>query len=301
MITAIRPPQLAGAVYSHDSAELLRFLTYSIEPKPYDDRVVGIVSPHIDYYRGIQTYGAVYGALHGSLYDKMIVLGTSHYYGKRYLVMTRQHFATPLGVMFNDVDTINYVADKFGAERTFDEELRHHPEHSIELQVPFMQVRGFHRGAIPILVGSFHELLGRDLYPENIAEYDEFMGALCEGIRRYPGRLGIVIGVDLAHIGQQFGDTYVVDERVKAALWSRDSQLLSIVSRADKHALFEHISEDCDQRRVCGFSPLYVYLDLMDRLGIAVEGEVVDYHQAVDPAGKCCVSIASMIYRYGTR
>jgi len=211
--------------------------------------------------------------------------------------MTRQHFASPLGVMFNDLDTINYVADKFGTGRAFDEEMRHHPEHSIELQVPFMQVRGCSRGAIPILVGSFHEILGSDLYPENIQEYNEFMDALSEGIQRYPGRLGIVVGVDLAHIGEQFGDKYVVDERVKAALYSRDAQLLSIVSRGDKHALFEHISEDCDQRRVCGFSPLYVFLDLMDRLGLVVEGEVVDYRQAVDSAGTCCVSIASMIYR----
>jgi AmmeMemoRadiSam system protein B len=211
--------------------------------------------------------------------------------------MTKQHFATPLGVMFNDLDTIEYVADKFGYERTFDEEMRHHPEHSIELQVPFIQVRGFNQGAIPILVGSFHEILGRDIYPENIPEYDEFMHALCEGIQTYPGRLGVVVGVDLAHIGEQFGDNYVVDENVRSALLSRDAELLDIVSRADKHALFEHISEDNDQRRVCGFSPLYVFLDLMDRLGVLVKGEVVDYRQAVDPAGKCCVSIASLVYR----
>jgi hypothetical protein len=297
MVTHIRPPQLAGVVYSPDAAELERLLTYAIEPKVHDDTVVGIVSPHIDYYRGLQTYGSVYGALHGSLYDKLIVFGTSHYYGRRYLILTRQHFATPLGVMFNDLDTINYVADRFGTVRTFDEETRHNPEHSIELQMPFIQIRGFNRGAIPMLVGSFHEILGRDLYPENISEYDEFMDAFCEGIRRYPGRLGIVVGVDLAHIGEQFGDSYVVDERVKSLLRSRDAALLQIVSRGDKHALFEHISEDNDQRRVCGFSPLYVFLDLMDRLGMVVEGEIVDYRQAVDPAGTCCVSIASMVYR----
>jgi AmmeMemoRadiSam system protein B len=299
MIAPIRPPQLAGAVYSHDPAQLERFLTYSIEPRPYDDRVVGIVSPHIDYNRGILTYGSVYGALHGAMYDKIIVLGTSHYYGRRYLVMTKQHFATPLGVMFNDLDTIEYVANRFGTARAFDEELRHHPEHSIELQVPFIQARGFQRGAIPILVGSFHEILGKDLYPENIPEYDEFMHALCEGIQRSPGQLGVVVGVDLAHIGEQFGDTFVVDEQVRAALLARDTELLGIVGRADKHTLFQHISEDDDQRRVCGFSPLYVFLDLMDRLGMVVEGEVIDYRQAVDPAGKCCVSIASLIYRIG--
>jgi AmmeMemoRadiSam system protein B len=231
------------------------------------------------------------------MYDKIIVLGTSHYYGRRYLVMTKQHFATPLGVMLSDLETIEYVAHTFGNARAFDEERRHHPEHSIELQVPFIQVRGFHQGAIPILVGSFHEILGRDLYPEDISEYDEFMHALCEGIQRWPGRLGVVVGVDLAHIGEQFGDSYVVDDQVRTALLSRDTELLSIVGRADKHALFEHISEDNDQRRVCGFSPLYVFLDLMDRLGLVVEGEVLDYRQAVDTAGKCCVSIASLVYR----
>jgi hypothetical protein len=297
MLDLVRKPVLANLVYSAEKGALEHFLNYTIRPHIYDDSIVGIVSPHIDYQRGMEVYAAVYGALHASRFDRLLILGTSHYFGQRYFVMTRHSYETPLGILRNDLEFIDYVAGKYGVKRAFDEESRHVSEHSIELQVPFLQVRGFKNGAVPLLVGSFHDMLLQGVYPEEVAEYDEFMSALCEGICTLGGRTGVVLGVDLAHIGEQFGDMFRVDSEVGAILRVLDDELLQLVCRHDKRGFFDNIASDCDRRRVCGFAPIYVYLDLLDRLSISGIGEVLRYHQAIDEGGRCCVSIASMILR----
>src|SRR5262249_29519398 len=129
------------------------------EPRP-DGRLRAALLPHIDYPRGGATYTwgfkEVVERTDASLF---VIVGTSHYSGHRF-TLTRKHFLTPLGVTPTDQGYIDCLVRHYG-DGLFDDELMAHlPEHSIELEVVFLQylyedLRPIR--IVPLVVGSFED------------------------------------------------------------------------------------------------------------------------------------------------
>ena len=96
---------------------------------------------------------ASFSSNHASLF---VIIGTSHHSTHRYTA-TRKHFQTPLGITPTDHDYLDRLARHYGAGLFEDEWLAHFPEHSIELEVVFLQylyerIRPIR--IVPIVVGS---------------------------------------------------------------------------------------------------------------------------------------------------
>jgi AmmeMemoRadiSam system protein B len=154
---------------------------------------------------------------------------------------------------------------------------------------------------VPILVGSFHSMLARNRYPHECEEYEAFSAALAELIRERVAagsKVCFVAGVDMAHVGRSFGDEGSLSEEKMAAIARRDAEYLAAIEARDKKRLFDHMAEDCDARRMCGFPTLYTVLDVIDRTGWRTECSTVKYEQAVDYVADCAVTFAGMaMYR----
>src|SRR5205807_10346868 len=111
----------------------------------------------IDYQRGGSTYAWGFKEVfEGTSASLFVIIGTSHYSNHRF-TLTRKDFRTPLGVARTDQDYIDRLVKHFG-EGLFEDELAHLPEHSIELEVVFLQylyenVRPIR--IVPLVVGSF--------------------------------------------------------------------------------------------------------------------------------------------------
>src|SRR5205814_3982684 len=107
------------------------------EPKP-DGRLRAALLPHIDYRRGGTTYAwgfkEVFERTDASLF---VIIGTSHYSSERF-TLTRKDFKTPLGIVPTDQEYIDRLVKHYG-DGLFDDPLAHLPEHSIELEVVFLQ------------------------------------------------------------------------------------------------------------------------------------------------------------------
>ena len=101
----------------------------------------------------------------------------------------------------------------------------------------------------------------------------------------------------MAHVGQNFGDKDPLSAEGMKRIELRDRQYLDAISNQDKEALFSHIAEDSDQRRMCGFPTLYTTIDLFSRLGLKYQAELIDYQQAVDFETDCAVTFAGMALR----
>lgn len=257
-------------------------------------RLVGLVAPHIDPWRGARCYGAAYGALAASLpsdVDTFVLFGTSHAPMREPFALCRKAFATPLGPMEADLDAIDAVA-RACAFDPYADQLNHKREHSIEFQAVFLRhlLGGRRARIIPILASlGEHQLTGES--PAKARQVTRFFDALREIVA--DRRAIVVAGADLAHVGPRFGDPRPLDDREREALGATDRDSLARAERVDAEAFWEHVASDLDTRRVCGLAPVYSLLRTMAR---GARGEVRHYEQTVDPEEGSIVSHAAMTF-----
>jgi AmmeMemoRadiSam system protein B len=297
-----RPPFLAGLSYPRDSSELGvlidSYLKSSLPFSPVANKqLLALVSPHIDYRRGGTCYGKIYPSIATSDADLFIMIGTNHQFSRTMFQLTKKHFISPLGKVVTERDFVSKVAQGYGERRAFADEFVHKREHSLELQLPFFSRLKPQATIVPILVGSFHDMLLADREPKEWEEYESFVSTLTGVIQEYKNlgkKICFVAGVDMAHVGRAFGDPGSLTPEFMREIASKDSEYLGFMVRGDKDGFFQHVASDRDSRRICGFPTMYTILDAMSRLGIAVEGNVVEYSQAVDYTSDCAVTFAGV-------
>lgn len=258
-------------------------------------RLVALVAPHIDPWRGARCYGAAYNALAADLpddVDTFILLGTSHAPMREPFALCRKAFATPLGPMEADVDAIDAIATACDFD-PYADQFNHKREHSLEFQAVFLRHLLGKRPnqkarIIPILAG-LGEFQHTGDSPAGSRSVTRFYDALRKIVDR---RNAVVIaGADLAHVGPRFGDPRPLDEAERATLDATDRDSLARAERGDPEAFWEHVARDLETRRVCGLGPMYSLLRAIDR---DARGEVRHYEQTIDPDEGSIVSHAAM-------
>jgi AmmeMemoRadiSam system protein B len=257
-------------------------------------RLRALLAPHIDYGRGHETYAWAYRDL-PSLTDAslFVIIGTSHYSGERFS-LTRQHFKTPLGIAETDSAFVEQIEKHYGAG-LFDDPLAHIPEHSIELEVVWLQYMFEHIRPIrivPLLVGSFHDcvLMGRD--PADAADLNRMIQALQRAESAAKESVCYIISGDLAHIGPKFGDEGRVNDRQLEHSQQMDDAILKSAERADAEAYFRIVESERDERRICGLPPTWTAL----QAARPTAGQLLHYDRYVHPEGHESVSFASMAF-----
>jgi MEMO1 family protein len=293
----VRLPALAGTAYPNQSSQLTAQLSsYINNQNSVEKDLIGIMSPHIDYRRGGYGYGLAYSGLGKNPHDLYLLMGTAHQYSESLVILTKKDFLTPLGRVKCERELVTRVLNKYGTIKGLKDEYLHKNEHSLELQLPFLQLQVPSPVIVPILVGSFHNYLVKGELPDEDPAYLELIHILAEVLSdtiNMKQRLGIIAGVDMAHIGQQFGDSFILSDDKLAEIRIRDTEYLEILQRKDRIALFSHIYSDNDARRICGFPTMYIILHLLEVMQIEFTCEIVDYRQAVDDQKVCGVTFAS--------
>jgi hypothetical protein len=302
----VRPAAHAGLVYSGDKDSLEREITdylKKVETSPLrSGDLIGVMCPHIDYRRGWQTYAATYRVLEKAIRpDVIFLLGTSHQFSEELFHLTKHDFSTPLGRVPTALSIVNSIANRYGEKSCLGNQILHKTEHSLELQLPFLQMcyRDQMPEIVPILVGSFHGYFARNLEPKEDPRVGDFIEALVDSARELQAegkRCIFYAGVDLAHVGRYFGDPNAFDTRALAAVEERDHLLIETLRACDPLALYEHMAEDSDARRVCGYPSLYTTMAVLRGLGLQAEGQNIEYRQAVDSSQDCHVSFGSFAW-----
>ncbi|MDE2509470.1 MAG: AmmeMemoRadiSam system protein B [Planctomycetota bacterium] len=258
-------------------------------------RFRGVISPHIDFARGGPTYTHAYRALlEGSDADVFVILGVAHQACTRRFVLTRKDFETPLGVVTTNKKYVDRIAEIAG-DIYFDDELAHHVEHSIEFQVVFLQhILGERRPftIVPILVGSFHDLMARGVDPIADPEVAAFAAALRTTENESGKRVAYIGGVDLCHVGPEFGDPLPLEDEQLEQVRGFDSAMLGYAAEGDAAGWFATASQVGNRLRVCGLAATYVFLHALG----PTRGRVLRYDQAVDDRRTSCVSLAGMAF-----
>jgi AmmeMemoRadiSam system protein B len=311
----IRPPSCLGS-YGDDPVRLRRGLEQLFlgpngpgrpgPPHP-DERFRAALIPHIDYGRGGATYTWAFKELFERTSARLfVIIGTSHYSCQRF-TLTRKHFQTPLGVAQTDQPYIDRLVSHYG-DGLFDDELAaHQPEHSIELEVVFLQYlypdTPFR--IVPLVVGSFHDCIEARLEPSEQDDIGRMIAALRAVERETNEPICYIISGDLAHIGPKFGDPRPVSPTLLTHSRRQDYALLHELGEAngrrqppgdpkppDGTGYFRVLAEEGDARRICGLPPTYLVIEALR----PSSGKLLHYDQYVHPEGDESVSFASMVF-----
>jgi MEMO1 family protein len=309
---ATRPPAHVGGVYKADPEELRTqlagFFASPNGPGLPNGQVAAatpraIVAPHIDFHRGGPAYAWAYKPLAESDgADLYILLGTSHCSGRTSYILTLKDFETPLGLVETDRDFVKRLQARC-AEDCFTDEYLHRGEHSLEFQVVFLKYIAQRRAAltgrpekpfkiVPILVSSFHSAVVKQTLPEKESAVGTFLRALRDLAEEENRRVCFVAGVDLAHVGRQFGDRDPITDDFLKWVESEDQELVSRLSALDAPGFFHAVAKDQDKRRICGFSPLYSLIHLLD----GAKGNHLKYSQAFTPETGSAVTFTSLVF-----
>jgi AmmeMemoRadiSam system protein B len=303
--TTIRKPMLAGGGYESVSEKLRMEIEsfYFLEggpgqgpqPQVSVNGLQGFIAPHIDYMRGGPCYAWAYKEVaEHSDHDVFIILGTSHQATHQRFVLTKKDFQTPFGVLKTDQDILNRLENDLGRD-FFTDEFVHRSEHSIELQAVYLHClfqNNSNVRIVPILCGSFYEMILCGNHPSETEEVNRFIETLRQIIREDGRKICVVASADLAHVGKQFGHEYHVSEAVMEEVKEKDLAMLDCVIQCDAEGFFDYILKEHDRRNICGLSPIYTFLRLLENS----EGTLLKYSQWKDPDGNGAVTFASLVF-----
>lgn len=255
--------------------------------------VRGLVAPHLDYPRGAPCYADAYATLgQAARAERFVILGTNHAGRASTVVATGKDFLTPLGNAETDREFIAKLEDRLGCSLR-EHEADHLAEHSIELQVHFLQVvmGDSNFTIVPVLCATPAEA-GGDGVPTgtrpSVAEFaDALGGALAADCRRTV----VIAGADLSHVGLRFGDPEPTTPEFLAEVARSDRELLTLLEQREEDEFVRRIGASGNSTRVCSAGCLYALLRaLPDR-----PCRILSYHQATDYENHTHVTCAAAV------
>ena len=151
-----KEPSVAGTFYPSDKKELKemveKFLS-GAEKVPVNGKLLALISPHAGYIFSGQVAAYGYKNIEGSDIKKVIIIGPSHHTAFRGAsVYTKGSFRTPLGTITINEKLAESLLNETADVRFYPE--AYEKEHSIEVQLPFLQTVLKDFTIVPILIGS---------------------------------------------------------------------------------------------------------------------------------------------------
>jgi AmmeMemoRadiSam system protein B len=258
--------------------------------------MIALVAPHIDPWRGAVGYGHAYHALAEALppdADTFVLFGTSHAPMREPFALCRKAFATPFGAASADTDAIDSIAQCAEGFDPYADQFNHKREHSLEFQVVFLKhlLKNRPFRIVPILAGlGANQASTQD--PSRDKRVNRFMSGVRDLFESRPGRVVVVAGADMAHVGPRFGDASPFDAERRAGLESADRASLGHAASLDARGFWSHVVTDLDERRVCGLAPIWSLVHAVK--GSGATGKVLHYEQTVDAEDGSIVSHAAL-------
>lgn len=154
----IREPAFAGSWYPGTEEALSQSIdSYSNHAKKFlfDGKIKAVIVPHAGYDYSGKIAALAFNQLESD-YKTVFILGPSHRYALLgFATVNFTHFKTPLG----EVKISNKVSDMIKKGFISSNEKAHENEHSLEIELPFLQKKLSNFEIVPILVGQNSESL----------------------------------------------------------------------------------------------------------------------------------------------
>jgi AmmeMemoRadiSam system protein B len=249
---------VAGSWYPRDRDELAGLVDGLLDAASGraatpPQKVAAVIAPHAGFVYSGPVAASAFVNLRGSRFDRVILLGPSHYFGFHGAAVPDEAVAyrTPLGDVPIDLDA---VAALRGASPFRADDHVFEPEHSIEAELPFLQrVLASDVPIVPVLLG------GRTSHAE--------AGRVASALERFRDASTLfVVSSDFTHFGPRFG--YVpFDDDVPARVKELDMRAVAAIEAGDPEAFSRHV--DTTGATICGHRAIDVLLSLLGGPGAA--------------------------------
>lgn len=252
----VRQPAVAGQFYTDEPKRLRGDLQRMVPVDAPKKRVKGIVAPHAGYVYSGHVAGAIYGTI--EIPRTVVILGPNHHgFGAAAALSPDGEWLTPLGSVPTDERLSLLVRKQIPFVEA--DSSAHRFEHSLEVQVPFLQHCRPDVRIVPICLG--------------FGDYERCR-LLGEGLARAIGEFGedvlLVASSDMTHY-----------ESADAAR-AKDEQAIAELLALNPEGLLRV----CRQKSItmCGVIPAAVMLAAAKSLG-ATRAELVRYATSGDVTG----------------
>ena len=251
----IRKPAVAGQFYPGNPAKLKEMIDEMIDRNIEKKKAFGVVSPHAGFIYSGNVAGAVFSSV--VLPDKFIIIGPNHRgSGPLFSLYEEGAWETPLGNVPIDTDLARVL--KNNSDLLESDTVSHIYEHSLEVQIPFIQYLKTDFSIVPITVSPYASLdqlntLGK-IIAESITNEDVLL----------------VASTDMSH--------YISQEKAKEKDYSAIERILTL----DPEGLYSVVKQN--NISMCGFQPTVAMLTAVEILG-ASKGELIRYQTSGDVSG----------------
>ena len=233
---SIRKPAVAGQFYGGSQAECLAEIDKCLPIRDFKmelpDPIAAAIVPHAGWVFSGELAAMAFKAIQqaNKEVDTFVIFGAAHrYYGGGAVVDDSDAWKTPLGEIEIDKELARQIVAK-GAIADAD---AHHSEHSIEVQVPFIQYLFPNAKIIPVLVP--------------VADFDPAFGSQVGQLidEQTDKKIVCIASTDLTHYGPRYG--FCPEGSGEAGLkWARevnDTEFINLALKMESVRLLESAME----------------------------------------------------------
>lgn len=210
-MTKVRKAAVAGLFYPKKEKELSQMVERFISEAQADDIIPkALIAPHAGYVYSGPIAGTAYAYLKktASAYTKAVVIGPAHRLAfSGVAAPSHDYFETPLGRVLIDRETITKL-ESLGFVQILD--AAHAEEHSLEVQIPFLQKTLPEMSLVPLLVGRIES-----------DRLSSLIGLLAEDQTNI-----IIISSDLSHF-EEYSHAQALDQETSRSIESLEDKRIS--------------------------------------------------------------------------
>ena len=237
----LRLPAVAGQFYPANAGELSALIERYLQHEKTEEHkhVRACLVPHAGYMYSGAVAGAVFGRI--AVPKKVLLIGVRYYpRGEAWAILSAGAWRTPLGDV--PVDTALAARVREACPVLREDSVAHSREHSLEVELPFLQRRSPGVTFVPIAVGTlqFEELVATG---EGIARV----------LRESEDEILLVTSSDMNH----YEDDTITRKK--------DSIAIERILALDAHGLHEAVRRE--NISMCGFGPAVAMLTAARKLG----------------------------------
>ena len=289
----VRLPAVAGQFYTADGkrlkAEIEAYLAEAAESgvgEGGNAPARGIVSPHAGYMfsgpTAAKTFHAAVGGGRGKEIERVVALAPSHRVPFSGLAASGcSAFRTPLGDIEVDESAVSAVLDAGGGVcQVLD--AAHAHEHSLEVQLPFIQTLLPGVPIVPFVCGGMRS----DDEARAAKALSEFWG---------PGNLWVASS-DFTHYGASFGYMPFSEPDLPEKLKKLDMGAVDRILKLDRDGFHAYLEET--GATICGASPIKLLLRAAAGASEDIRAELVEWTNSGEIAGDYshCVGYAGIAF-----
>ena len=228
------------------------------------DNIMALIAPHAGYIYSGENAAYSYAQINGKNFDRIIVLGPSHYYhlNNQIALPDSDEYKTVLGTIPLDTEVIDQLSK---SSLFIKDNAPFLKEHSTDNQIPFLQETARNFKLIPMIMGQFSA--------DKIMEVANLLKKVIDH------KTLIVISSDFTHYGSNFGFTPFKNDIAKNLKNLNESSVIPI-KNLDAKAFTKQVEKTHDT--ICGVMPITLLLHL---LPANTKTNILKYSTSADKTG----------------